>query len=196
MSEVLSSLNLEAGSYVVASLHREENVDNVTRLASLLKGLDLVADRTGKDVILSVHPRTRKRLAAAKIRSSDKISFHKPFGFFDYLRLQRDSYCVISDSGTIAEEASMLDFPAISPRDWVERPEGLDTGCFLVVGASDISIAEGVDAAVKLHSKRDAGRSRSFVPDDYLISNTSERVCALILGGARMSNDKSGIRTW
>ena len=114
----------------------------------------------------------------------------KPFGFHDYNHLQANAFCAISDSGTIAEEASILGFAAITPRDAIERPEGLDTGCILMTGLDRDTILAGVDAATRLFAERGAPE----VPADYRIPNTSERVVSLILGTAKLSNAWDGIR--
>ena len=119
----------------------------------------------------------------------------KPFGFHDYNKLQMNARCVISDSGTIAEEASILDFPAITPRDAIERPEGVDVGCLIMTGMDHDTMMMGVDAVIHLHAARKAAGQPNPVPHDYTITNTSERVTALIIGTARLSNQWDGIRT-
>ncbi|WP_325074610.1 UDP-N-acetylglucosamine 2-epimerase [Shinella zoogloeoides] len=118
----------------------------------------------------------------------------KPFGFHDYNRLQTGAFCAVSDSGTIAEEASILGFPAITPRDAIERPEGLDAGCIIMTGLDRDTILAGVDAAARLFAEREAAGRAHPVPDDYRIADTSERVVSLILGTAKLSNAWDGIR--
>ena len=118
----------------------------------------------------------------------------KPFGFYDYNHLQCNAYCAISDSGTIAEEASILQFPAITPRDAIERPEGLDVGCIFVTGLDSETISWSIDAARSAFDERATKGVQHPVPADYCIDNTSERVVNLILGTAKLSNGWDGIR--
>ncbi|MEM9138190.1 MAG: UDP-N-acetylglucosamine 2-epimerase (non-hydrolyzing) [Pseudomonadota bacterium] len=190
-SDVLSRLNLEPQGYFIASLHREENVDSKGRLQALVGALNTLAGTHDKPVILSTHPRTRKRLEAFGLHLDDRIQDMKPFGFHDYNHLQMNAFCAISDSGTIAEEASILGFPAITPRDAIERPEGMDTGCIIVTGLNQDTILAGVDAATRLFNERGGPE----LPTDYAITNTSERVLNLVLGTARLSNAWDGIRS-
>ncbi len=145
-------------------------------------------------VFVSTHPRTRKRLEALEDWDEPEgITFSEPLGFHDYNRLQLSAACVLSDSGTIAEESTLLGFPAVTLRDSIERPEALDTGGIIMTGldADDVVAAVGVAMA--------AGRDRSgpdrLTPEDYLIDNTSERVVAFILSTARRHHAWAGIRT-
>ncbi len=193
-SNVLQTLELNEAEYFIVSLHREENVDNEPRLRSLVEALNTLAEQYSYPLILSTHPRTRKRLDAFGIELHGLIQDMKPFGFFDYNKLQKSAFCAISDSGTIAEESSILNFPAITPRDSIERPEGIDVGCIMNTGVEIISIVSGVAAARKFHEERlEQGRSK-IVPEDYQIENTSERVVSLMIGTARLSNSWDGIR--
>lgn len=194
-SDVLARLGLTARGYFIVSLHREENVDNSTRLAALVDALNALAATHDMPVIVSSHPRTRKRLEALGERALDsRVSYMKPFGFHDYNHLQQNAFCAVSDSGTIAEEASMLGFPAITPRDAIERPEGLDVGCLIMTGLHTDTMIAGVDAATRMFAERTAAGTAHPVPQDYTITNTSERVVSLILGTARLSNSWDGIR--
>ncbi len=118
----------------------------------------------------------------------------KPFGFHDYNHLQMNAFCAISDSGTIAEESSILDFPAITPRDAIERPEAMDTGNIVVTGLDSSTFAEAVELVTAIHAERRATGGRCPIPDDYTVTNTSERVVKLIVGTARLSNRWDGIR--
>lgn len=195
-SDVVKRLGLTPRSYVVASLHREENVDNKDRLTSLVEALNTLAETRSMPVILSTHPRTRKRLKAFGLKFDYRVQDMKPFGFHDYNNLQMNAYCAISDSGTIAEEASVLGFPAITPRDAIERPEGVDVGCVIVTGVDPDTIVAAVTAIVtQVETRKTAGLCPVPVPADYCITNTSERVLNLILGTARLSNAWDGIRT-
>lgn len=194
-SDILKRLDLRERGYFIASLHREENVDNSERLSALVGTLNALADRHDMPVIVSTHPRTRKRLEELGEEAVDpRIRYMKPFGFHDYNHLQMKAFCAISDSGTIAEEASILGFPAITPRDAIERPEGLDTGCLIMTGLHKETILSSVQAVTSMFAERlERGLSHP-VPDDYQITNTSERVVSLILGTARLSNSWDGIR--
>ncbi len=188
-SDVLKRLGLEAGKYFLVSAHREENVDSPARLTMLLECLTAVHERWGLPVYVSTHPRTRKRLEALPGWTAPSgIVLHEPFGFHDYNRLQLGAACVLSDSGTIAEEASILGFPAVTLRDAIERPEALDTGAIVMTGLH----ADDVIAAIADHF---SGRRRAaVVPVDYTVDNTADRVCSFILSTARRHKAWSGIR--
>ena len=194
-SDVLDRLALERRGYFVVSLHREENVDNSARLSELLGTLNLLAETRDMPVIVSTHPRTRKRLEALKdVPLDPRVRYLEPFGFHDYNHLQLHAYCVISDSGTIAEEASILGFPAVTPRDAIERPEGLDVGCLVLAGLDRAAIGAAVLTATTMFDDR-AGKGRPQpIPSDYCIANTSDRVVSLIVGTAKLSNGWDGIR--
>jgi UDP-N-acetylglucosamine 2-epimerase (non-hydrolysing) len=195
-SDVLSRLKLASRSFFIVSLHREENVDSSARLNMLLGMLNALAHRYDMPVIVSTHPRTRKRLEALGEAGADpRLQFMKPFGFHDYNHLQMHAFCAISDSGTIAEEASILGFPAITPRDAIERPEGLDVGCVMMTGLETDTILNGVDAVTRMFGEREGAAKDHPVPVDYCVENTSERVVSLILGTAKLSNSWDGIRS-
>lgn len=194
-SDVLTRLGLQRRGYFVVSLHREENVDNRARLGMLKEAIHNLAQRHDMPVIVSMHPRTRKRLEAlGGVTEDQRVLYMKPFGFHDYNNLQMHAYCAISDSGTISEEASILGFPAITPRDAIERPEALDVGCVLMTGLDADSIVNGVEVATRMFLEREEGGTPHPVPIDYCITNTSERVVTLIVGTARVSNAWDGIR--
>ncbi|MGN6279401.1 MAG: non-hydrolyzing UDP-N-acetylglucosamine 2-epimerase [Sphingomonas sp.] len=194
-SDVLARLDLEADKYFIVSLHREENVDSKARLGQLITALNHLAERYDFPVIVSTHPRTRKRLDSLDGVTLDRrIRDMKPFGFHDYNHLQMNAFCAISDSGTIAEESSILDFPALTPRDAIERPEALDTGNIVATGLDSDTIAEAVELVTAVHAERRARGAHCPIPDDYRIDNTSERVVKLILGTAKLSNGWDGIR--
>lgn len=195
-SDVLSQLGLGKNSYFIVSLHREENVDNARRLTTLVETLNALANLYDIPIIVSTHPRTRKRLEALGDRALDgRVKWMKPFGFHDYNNLQMNAFCAISDSGTIAEECSILGFPAITPRDAIERPEGLDVGCLIMTGLNSDAILNGIEAMKRGFADRQAAGLPHPVPGDYCITNTSERVVNLVLGTARLSNTWDGIRT-
>jgi UDP-N-acetyl-L-fucosamine synthase len=195
-SGVLDTLGLSPRKYFIVSLHREENVDHPARLLALQTALNTLADTYGLPVIVSTHPRTRKRLdALGPSALHANVQYMKPFGFHDYNKLQMNSFCAISDSGTIAEESSILDFPAITPRDAIERPEALDVGCIVMTGLDGNTIQSAVALVTTLSSERKMIGSAKIQPADYQITNTSERVLSLILGTAKLSNAWDGIRS-
>ncbi|SIO22049.1 UDP-N-acetylglucosamine 2-epimerase (non-hydrolysing) [Parasphingorhabdus marina DSM 22363] len=193
-SEILSTLGLTRGEFFVVSLHREENVDNQARLKVLLEALNELGEKYGYPLVVSTHPRTRQRLEKLDMSVHKNVAFEKPFGFHDYNRLQKSAFCVISDSGTIAEEASILGFPAITPRDAIERPEGIDVGCIMMTGVDKESIVNAVEIVTRMYEERGKDGSGIPIPADYTITNTSERVVKHILGTARVSNKWDGIR--
>ncbi|WP_340249693.1 non-hydrolyzing UDP-N-acetylglucosamine 2-epimerase [Sulfitobacter pontiacus] len=194
-SDVVARLGLKSHGYFIVSLHREENVDSAARLRQLTVALNMLAERYDMPIIVSTHPRTRKRLDALKEVALDpRIQWMKPFGFHDYNKLQMKAFCAISDSGTIAEESSILEFPAITPRDAIERPEGLDVGCIMTTGLDAATILSGIDAVTRFFAERVDQDLPHPVPSDYCITNTSERVVSLILGTAKLSNNWDGIR--
>lgn len=186
-STALETLGVEAGKYFIVSAHREENVDSLDRLELLLESLNAVAATWGLLVLVSTHPRTRNRLEAKGVEGiNDLVRFHEPFGFFDYNRLQKGAACVLSDSGTIAEEASLLGFRAVTLRGAIERPEALETGAIQLVDVDPGTVVAGVRSALV--------KGAIDVPIDYRISNTSERVVNFILSTAPQHKSWSGIR--
>jgi len=176
-SDVLKRLDLKAGEYFLISAHREENVDTPERLAGLLESLNALAQAYDVPVIFSVHPRTRKRLGElAHGNIDERIRFMKAMGFLDYVYLQKQAKCVVSDSGTIAEESSLLGFPAVTIRQAHERPEGMDQGTLVM---SDIVPARLIDAVALVLDQHDRGQIISVVPD-YQGGNVSVQVARII----------------
>jgi len=191
-SKVLSELGLEKKKYFIVSMHREENVDNPVHLKSIVEVLNRLAVEYDVPVVVSTHPRTRKRLDQSTGLDPDKrIRFLKPFGFSDYIHLQKNALCTLSDSGTISEESAILSFPAISMRYSMERPEAQDAGTIILTGLSADAALNGVDLAIAEHETR----HYSNQVNDYSIQDTSWRVCKLILGNAHLSNRWHGIST-
>lgn len=182
-SDILERLELEPRSYLIASVHREENVDSESQLRAIVESLEMLSERHDMPVVISTHPRTRKRLEAYGIETLERLRFLKPFGFHDYNKLQMESLCAISDSGTISEESSILSFPAVTVRNALERPEAMDTGSIIITGLDRDVIAASVDMAI---ADFRAGRFPP-VPQDYRIDNSSQRVVRLILGTAKLS---------
>jgi UDP-N-acetyl-L-fucosamine synthase len=189
-STVLERLGLPANGYLLVSAHREENVDSPERLQALLDCLVAVQDGLGLPVLVSTHPRTRKRLEALPDWEAPQgLHFHEPFGFHDYNQLQLGAACVLSDSGTVSEESTILGFPAVTLRDSIERPEALDTGGIMMTGL------DAGDVVVATRLSMSAGRARDELqPADYRIGNTSERVVKFLLSTVRRHADWAGLR--
>ena len=175
-SDALARLGLIKQQYFVASFHREENVDEPFRLKSINDSLNAVATTFGYPIILSVHPRTKKRFEELKTGFHPLIKEMKPFGFFDYVRLQQDSYCTISDSGTITEEAAIVGFAAVTARDAHEHPEGMDSGVLVMTGIDAEEMIEGIKVS-RMHYEDQEVRN---VPVSYQDLDVSWRVINLI----------------
>lgn len=186
-SSALIDQGLEPGGYFLVSLHREETVDQPERLRAVLDALAHLAADHSTEVLISTHPRTRKRLEQLGIGEVAGLRFHAPFGFHDYLRLQMNAKVVLSDSGTISEESVLLGFPAVTLRDQIERPESLDVGGIITTGVELQSISESVRFVLD-------SAARASVPADYAIADTSRRVLAFILSTARSHHQRTGIR--
>jgi len=188
-SHVLDRLGLEQGGYFLVSAHREENVDAPDRLRSLLECLSRVHARWQLPVVVSTHPRTRKRLEGlgADLGTAD-VRWLEPFGFHDYNHLQLASACVLSDSGTISEESSILGFPAVTLRDSIERPEALDSGSIMMTGLSPTDVETAVAIAI------DDGAVTSSLPAGYEVRDTSNRVVRFIVSTASRHHTWAGIR--
>jgi len=177
-SEVLSKLKIKKGEYFIVSSHREENVDYKENLISFIESLNEVVKTYNLPIIVSTHPRTRQRIEKLNdIKIDDKIQFLKPLGFFDYVNLQQNSKCVISDSGTISEESSILGFPAIMIRAAHERPEGMDEGSVIMSGLKKNRIIESVNMVTK---QFESGNTPKIVKD-YDVDNVSLKVSRIIL---------------
>lgn len=196
-SDAVQRLGLAPRQYVLVSMHREENVDNPYSLNSLLTGLQELATERRVPVIVSTHPRTLKRLdqfGMSGIQASEspepgKITFLKPFGFCDYNKLQKESLCVLSDSGTISEESSLLKFAAVTLRNAIERPEALDTGSIVLTGTDPDRILDCVRLVIEEFEAGDFPPC----PVDYQVTNCSQRVTRLILGTAKLIHGWLGI---
>ncbi len=180
-SDVLQRLNLERRDYFVVSAHREENVDSPPQLKALLNTLNGLAETHDMPVIVSVHPRTRLRMKAleqeAAIALHPKVHCSKPFGFFDYVMLQSNAACVLSDSGTLTEESSILNFPAVMLRNAHERPEGMDEGTLVMSGLSRDKVLPAVQLVVQQFS--DQQRVFKLV-NDYDADQVSKKVVRII----------------
>ncbi len=177
-SGVLERLHLESRKYFVVSTHREENVDEEKRLGAIVDILNKLCEKYNLPIILSTHPRTRKRLVSFGIQLHPLVQAMKPLGFFDYIKLQTDAYCVISDSGTITEESSILNFPAINMRESHERPEGMEEGVAIMTGLVVKRVLEAIPVSVSMKT----GNERSVqLVSDYFSPNVSDKVLKIIL---------------
>jgi UDP-N-acetylglucosamine 2-epimerase len=179
-SKVLDKLKVAKGGYFLVSAHRQENVDNPARLASLLDSLKGIYSEWGMPVLVSTHPRTRRQLQnVPNFTSIPGVIFHEPFGFFDYIKLQLNARAVVSDSGTVSEEATILGFAAVTIRDSMERPEALEVGGIVMTGLGKDNVLSGIREVVA-----NAPRADRILPDGYEATNVSERVVRFILSTA------------
>ena len=178
-STVIERLNLEPQRYFLLSAHREENVDTPENLQDLMDTLQALIKQYEIPVIVSTHPRTRQRLEKLGIEGLDsRIQFLKPFGFFDYIKLQMEAFCVLSDSGTITEEASLLNLPAVTIRNAHERPEGMDEGVLIMSGLKAQRVLDAVRVVTQQHNKIE--RQFRMVPD-YEGASVSKKVLRVVL---------------
>jgi UDP-N-acetylglucosamine 2-epimerase (non-hydrolysing) len=178
-SDILDRLKLKTGYFFVVSAHREENIDNDTNFADLMLSLKAIAGKYDLPLIVSTHPRTRKRMESLNLGELDhQIHFLKPLGFFDYVKLQMNARCVLSDSGTITEESSILSFPAVTIRQAHERPEGMDEGTLIMCGLKE----ESVITAIEVVTSQFAKHHECFrTVEDYSVENVSQKVVRIIL---------------
>jgi len=191
-SEILKKLSLKPKGYFLVSTHREENVDNKDNLNKILSVLNALAEEYTIPVIVSTHPRTRKRLESTnEVFVNPLVQFLKPFGFLDYINLQMNALCTISDSGTISEESSILSFPAISLRQSMERPEAQDAGTIVLTGFDTQVVMNSIQMVIK---EFEINGKYKRIADDYTITNTSWRVLKLIMGNTKLSNLWYGVK--
>jgi len=189
-SDALEQQGLDPQGYFLVSLHREENVDKPERLQAAVDTLEALHKKYEIPVLVSTHPRTKKHLVALGIDKKDGFIFHPPFSFLDYNKLQKEAKLVLSDSGTISEESSILDFPAVTMRDFIERPESQDTGAIIAAGLNSRDVLDAVEIALDLFDSR----KQSVMPTDYAIRDTSARVLAFIRSAAHSHFQRTGIR--
>jgi UDP-N-acetylglucosamine 2-epimerase (non-hydrolysing) len=178
-SDILVRMGLEPGRYFIVSAHREENVDMPENLADMVETLNALATLYDVPIIVSTHPRTQKRLDALKIsHSNNRIQFLKPFGFCDYVKLQMDALCVVSDSGTITEEGSLLNLPAVTIRNAHERPEGMDVGTLIMAGLKKERVLDAVRVIIAQHERG----IRVMAPvEDYEAQSVSKKILRIVL---------------
>jgi UDP-N-acetylglucosamine 2-epimerase (non-hydrolysing) len=190
----LKDLGLEPQKYFLVSAHRQENVDSPERLKDLLDSLKAVHDEWKLPLMVSTHPRTRKQLAAIpSYKEIEGVTFHEPFGFLDYNKLQLNAKCVISDSGTISEESAILGFPAITIRDSIERPEALDFGGIVLTGLRAYNVLAGVKEALDSAGQEKAS-AQSIYPQGYEVNDCANRVVKFMLSTISRHHDWAGIR--
>lgn len=183
-SEILSQLKLEKDKYILISAHREENIDNEKNFLSLMNAINEIAEIYQLPIIYSVHPRSKKFIEERNFKFHSLIQPLKPFGFSDYNRLQKEAFCVLSDSGTVPEEASILNFPAVSIRTSTERPEALDKGGIVLGGINTADIIQALELAREMWDSRDYGIK---VPD-YIDENISIKVIKIIQSYTKIIN--------
>ncbi|MEQ3308868.1 UDP-N-acetylglucosamine 2-epimerase (non-hydrolyzing) [Fusobacterium varium] len=175
-SDILERLNLKSNKYILLSTHREENVDKEETFNNLIESINEVAEVYKLPIIFSVHPRTQKKLKERKIKFNSLVQEMRPFGFFDYCNLQKNSFCVLSDSGTLSEESAILEFPAISIRTSTERPEVIDKGNIILAGIKKDEVLSSLEIATEMF-KTD---NKKVKPYDYLDNNVSDKVIKVI----------------
>ena len=178
-STVLSDLELKEKDYFLVSTHREENIDSEENFKALLESLNAIEEKYKKRIIVSTHPRTRKKLESLDQKYiNNKIEFMKPMGFFDYIALQLNAYCVVSDSGTITEESSLLDFPAVTIRQAHERPEGMDEGTLIMCGLAKAHVLHSIQIVTDQFQEK--GNTFRII-SDYNVENVSKKVVRIIM---------------
>lgn len=183
-SDILHRLGLEEHKYILVSVHRQENVDLPHRLDAIVRALGGIHNHFKLPILVSTHPRTRARLGLENSPSTEEIIFHEPFGYLDYNKLQMNAFCVVSDSGTISEEAAILEFPAVSIRDSIERPEALETGSILLTGLDVENLVRCVELA--------AMGTETSLPEGYQVLDFSERVIRFLFSTAALNSQWSG----
>ena len=179
-SEILQRMNLEANKFFIVSAHREENIDSPENMSNMVETLNALAENYNIPVIVSTHPRTKKRLDTMELGNlNQNIQFLKPFGFSDYIKLQMEALCVVSDSGTIFEESSLLNLPAITIRNAHERPEGMDAGTLVMTGLKKKPVLD----AVRLVVIQREGTNERLVPlvEDYAGGQVSKQVLRVVM---------------
>ncbi|MGL5413906.1 non-hydrolyzing UDP-N-acetylglucosamine 2-epimerase [Cetobacterium sp.] len=181
-SNILQKLDLEEKRYILLSTHREENVDSEEAFANLVESINAVAEKYSMPIIFSIHPRTQKRIKERGIKFNSLVQTLKPFGFFDYCNLQKNSFCVLSDSGTISEESTIMRFPAISIRTSTERPEVIDKGNIILGGIKKDEILSALEITTNLFAEE----NHEIEPYDYMDNNVSDKVIKVMQSYTRI----------
>jgi UDP-N-acetylglucosamine 2-epimerase (non-hydrolysing) len=185
-SQILKTLNVESNKYFVLSTHREENVDQTEKLKEVCAVLNVLSESYNYPILFSLHPRTQNRLEKLNVKLHPLVQIMKPLGFFDYIHLQQNAFCVISDSGTITEESSILGFPAINIRDAHERPEGMEEGAVILTGINLKTVLDSINYVTSDASKF---QSREIVKD-YNVANVSDKVLKIIFSYTGFVNNR------
>jgi len=180
-STVLQKLNLKKGNYFVVSAHREENIDLGNNFIKLIEALNAVAEKYKMPIIFSTHPRTKKKLEKMNVDLHPLITNMPPFGFFDYVNLQKNAFCVLSDSGTISEESAMMVFPAVSIRTSTERPEAIDTGTIVLGGITKDEVLNAIEICLQTYNPETIS-----MPWEYKIADVSNRIIRIIQSYTRI----------
>ena len=173
-SDILQRLNIEKNKYFVLSLHREENVDNPKNFESLMNAINVIAETYKMPIIFSAHPRTRKKIETQNIKFNELVKYMKPLGFNDYNKLQKNAFCVVSDSGTITEESSIMGFPAITIRQAHERPEGMDEGTLIMSGVDSKDIIDSIKVVT-------SEKQKPHIVNDYDVDHVGAKVLKIIM---------------
>ena len=187
-SDVLDRLGLEPKKYILLSAHREENIDNEENFISLMSAVNDIAEQYKLPIIYSTHPRSKNIIEKREFEFHPLVSSLKPFGFMDYNKLQKNAYCVLSDSGTLSEESAMLDFPAVLIRTSTERPEVLDKGTVVIGGIKGEDVKQAMNLAVEMFDNKE----ETVMAEDYADTNVSVKVVKIIQSYAKIVN----ITTW
>jgi len=170
-SKILKELGLKKYQYYLVSIHRDENLEVGKNLNGVLNSLNLLASATNTDIIMTLHPKTKKKLKQLDVKLDGHVRMYDPFNFSDYCKLQQNAVCVISDSGTISEESALLGFPAITIRNAIERPEAIDAGVLMMTGTNPVDVMRAISLA----------KPPQCIPDVYTIDNCSQRVLNVVL---------------
>ncbi|EEW4360380.1 UDP-N-acetylglucosamine 2-epimerase (non-hydrolyzing) [Escherichia albertii] len=187
-SDILYKLNLTSNGYFLVSAHREENVDSQEKLSRLINILNAISDKYKLPVVVSTHPRTRNRMNNLNIKINENVQFMRPFGFLDYVALQKNARVVLSDSGTITEESSILNFPALNLREVHERPEGFEEAAVMFVGLDASRIFQGIE--ILSQQKRGVTNRDLRLVADYAIDNVSLKILRIIMSYTNFVNQR------